>query len=110
MINCENATYFRYIDEVLIYPHNENLLDIIKKLNKVEPTIELTHALEIDKSLPFFDIFLIRNNNKIDFKMYCKSINKKKKINDLIQFCSLPQPKSKIRCNLRILPQSPYDM
>ena len=67
------ARYFRYIDDILlIYPQDLDLHSITDKLNNVEPSLKFTYELEYNYTLPFLDILLIRNINKLKFKVYCK--------------------------------------
>ena len=77
--------YIRYIDDILlIYPQDLDLHSITDRLNNVEPSIKFTYELEYNSTLPFLDILLIRNINKLEFKIYRKSTCK----NDHIQFYS----------------------
>ena len=64
--------YFRYIDDILIYPQDLDLHSITDRLNNVEPSIKFTYELEYNYTLPFLDILLIRNINKLEFKVYRK--------------------------------------
>ena len=69
--------YFTYIDDILIiYPKEHNIPQIIQKLSQVEPSINFTSRLEKNDSLPFLNILLINNNNKLEFKVYHKINNK----------------------------------
>ena len=79
------AHYFRYINDILfIYPQDLDLNSITDKLNDVEPSLKFTHELEYNCTLPFLDILLIRNINKLEFKVYRKTTC----INDHIHFYS----------------------
>ena len=79
------AHYFRYIDDILfIYPQDLDSNSITDKLNNVEPSLKFTHELEYNFTLPFLDILLIRNINKLEFKVYRKTTCK----NDHIHFYS----------------------
>ena len=67
------ACYFRYIDDtLLIYPQDLDLHSITEKLNNVELSIKFTYELESNSTLHFLDILLIRNINKLEFKIYRK--------------------------------------
>ena len=61
-----------------------NLPNIIKKLNKVESTINFTHEIEINKTLPFLDILIHNTDNYPLFSVYRKPTDK----GDLINFYS----------------------
>ena len=79
------ARYFRYIDDILlIYPQDLDLHRITDRLNNVEPFIKFTYELESNSTLLFLDILLIRNINKLEFKVYRKSTCK----NNLVHFYS----------------------
>ena len=79
------ANYFRYIADILfIYPQDLGLHSITDKLNNVEPSLKFTYELEYNCTLPFLDILLIRNINKLEFKVYRKTTCK----NDHIHFYS----------------------
>ena len=76
VISC-NSNYFWYSDNILlIYPQEHDIVKITDRLNKIEPTLKFTHELETNNSLPFFDILLIRNNDRLEFKEFCKTICK----------------------------------
>ena len=72
------AHYFRYIDDILlIYPQDLDLHNITDKLNNAEPSLKFTYELEYNYTLPFLDILLIKNINKLEFKVYRKTTRKK---------------------------------
>ena len=80
-----NTTYFRYIDDILIFlPQNIKIEEIAEKLNNVEPSINFTHEKESDNTIPFLDILIIKSQNSLTFKVYCKPTNR----NDYIHFYS----------------------
>ena len=75
--------YFRYMDNILlIYPQDLDLHSITDRLNNVELSIKFTYEHESNNTLPFLDILLIRNINKLEFKVYYKPTCK----NDHIHF------------------------
>ena len=79
------AHYFRYIKDILlIYPQDFDLHSITDRLNNVESFIKFTYELEYNSTLPFLDILLIRNINKLEFQVYHKPTCK----NDHIHFYS----------------------
>ena len=80
-----NSTYFRYIDDILIFlPQNIKIEHIADKLNTVEPSINFTYEKEYNNTIPFLDILLIRSQNNLTFQVYRKPTNK----NDYIHFYS----------------------
>ena len=84
-IILSNTSYFSYRDDILlIYPQDLNLDRITNRLNNVEPSTKFTYELESNNTLPFLDVFLIRNNYKLEFIVYRKPTCK----NDLIHFYS----------------------
>ena len=68
------ASYFIYIEDILlIYLQDLDLYSITDRLNNVEPSINVSITYEIEfKKFTFLDIFLIRNNNKQESKVYLK--------------------------------------
>ena len=85
LIILNSARYFRYIDNILrTYSQDLDLHSITDGLNNEEPSIKFTYDLEPNITLPFLDIILIRNNNKLVFKVYRKPTCK----NDDIHFYS----------------------
>ena len=52
--------------------NSANLHSITDKLNNVEPSLKFTYELEYNYTLPFLDILLIRNINKLELKVYHK--------------------------------------
>ena len=68
-----SASFFRYIEDILlIYPQDLDLYSITDSQNKVKPCIKFTCVLESNNTLPFLDVLLIRNNDKLKFSVYCK--------------------------------------
>ena len=65
-------------DILLIYPQDLDLHSITDRLNNVELSIKFTYEREYNSTLPFLDILLIRNINKLKFKVYHKPTCKKR--------------------------------
>ena len=57
-----------------------DLHSITDKLNNVEPSLKFPYELEYNCTLPFLDILLIRNINKLEFKVYRKTTCKNDRI------------------------------
>ena len=75
------AHYFKYINDILlIYSHDLDLHSITDRLNNIEPSIKFTYELEYNSTQPFLDILLIRNINKLAFKVCRKTICKSDQI------------------------------
>ena len=97
-------THSQNINDILIiYRKEHNIPSIAHKLNQVEPNINFTYQLEKNNSLSFLDVFLINNNNKLEFKVYHK-INDK---NDNIHFYSNQSNKTKKWYSHRLFPECP---
>ena len=97
------AHYFSYIDDILlIYAQDLDLYRITDRLNNVEPFIKFTYELEYNSTQPFLDILLIRNINKLEFKVYCKTTCK----NGHIHFYSHHNNNTKRGIIIGFLPQS----
>ena len=67
---------------LLIYPQDLDLHGITDWLNNVKLSIKFTYELKYNSTLPFLDNLLIRNINKLEFKVYRKPTYK----NDYIHF------------------------
>ena len=79
------TTYFRYIEDILIFlPQNIKIEEIAQKLNNVVPSINITYEKESNNTIPFLDIVIIKSQNSLTFKIYCKPTNK----NNYIHFYS----------------------
>ena len=81
-----NTTYFRYIDDILIFlpPKHQNCEEITEKLNNFEHSINFIYEKESNNTIPFLDILIIKSQNSLTFKVYCKPTNR----NDYIHFYS----------------------
>ena len=63
---------------------NFDLVKITDKQFKIEPSLKFTREIKTINSLPFFDILLMKNSEKLEFKVSCKTTSK----NDQIIFYS----------------------
>ena len=66
--------YKRYVDDTLIVCQSkESLTNFVNKLNACHPNISVTFETEVDCSLPFLDILIIRNEDgSISRRVYRK--------------------------------------
>ena len=65
-----NTTYFRYIDDILIFlPQNIKIEYIAEKLNNVEHSINFTYGNESNNTKPFREILIIKSPNNLTFKV-----------------------------------------
>ena len=80
-----NSTYLRYIDDILlIHPRRTKIPELVSKLNSIEKSIQFTHELEKDSTLPFLDVLIHREDTSLLFSVYRKPTYK----NDNIHFFS----------------------
>ena len=87
------TTYFRYINDVLIFLlQNIKIEEIAEKFNNVESSINFIYEKESNNTISFLDILIIKSQNNLTFKVYCKPTNK----NDYIHFYSHDNNKIKI--------------
>ena len=79
-----NATYLKYIDDILIFlSQNIKIEEIAEKLKKYW-TLNFTYDKESNNTIPLLDILIIKSQNSLTFKVYRKPTNK----NDYIRFYS----------------------
>ena len=55
------TTYFRYVDDILIFLSQNVKIDEIAKKNNVEPSIIIAYERESNNTLPFRDILIIKS-------------------------------------------------
>lgn len=67
----------RYVDDILaIFDISKgNINEFLDKINSCFPSIKFTIEMENDGKLPFLDLLIIRNDNKIEFDIYRKETN-----------------------------------
>ena len=91
-----NTTYFRYIDDILIFqPQYIKIEEIVEKVN-VERSIKLTYNKESNSTILFLDILIIKSQKFSTSKLYHKPTNR----NHYIHFYS--QDNNKIKTGLMI--------
>ena len=72
-----NSTYFRYLDDILIFlSQNIKSEKIVEKLNNVEPSINFTYENQSNNTIPFLDNLIIKSQNDLTYKVCCKPTNK----------------------------------
>ena len=110
-----NCTYFRYIDDILIFlPQNIKIEKIAEKLNNIQPTIIFTFEKESNNTIPFLDILIIKSQNALTFKVYRKPTNRNDYIlfyshRNRIKFCSNLHTAS-LGCSPEDLPEAMNNM
>lgn len=66
--------WFRYVDDVFaIVPKHFSVTNFLNHINSVTPSIKFTFEEEKEKKLPFLDLLIIINNNKIEFDIFRKN-------------------------------------
>ena len=54
---------------------NESITNVLGQLNSFYERMPFTHKVEHNNKLPFLDVLLIKNANKLDTTVYRKSTN-----------------------------------
>jgi hypothetical protein len=62
----------RYVDDVIAVVKNSEVENVVKELNTRSPTIKFTCEREKERKIPFLDIMLSVNGEKISFDIYRK--------------------------------------
>lgn len=65
----------KYVDDILIIDKEENIKKYFETLNLSHNTLKFTMEMENDQKIPFLDLLLIRNNDKIFYDWYKKPIS-----------------------------------
>ena len=80
-----DTNWFRYIDDILIISPEETDLSVkLQELNHVHSSIQFTLEEEINKTLNFLDVTIIRGDDEAKFKVFPKPTNKE----DYVHFYS----------------------
>ena len=88
----QDTKWFRYVDDILIIaPKDLNLEEKLEELNQVHELIEFTIEEEINKTLAFLDIQIIRQDDGVRFKVFRKPTNKE----DYVHFFSAHSARTK---------------
>lgn len=86
------TSWFRYVDDVLvIVPKDQDLNEKLHQINTVHSNIEFTLEEELNGMIPFLDTMIIREMNKVQFRVFRKSTNKE----DYIHFYSAHSTRTK---------------
>ena len=81
----DSVTMYRYVDDMIAFiPHETDIDDLLRRLNGVEPAIQLTCEEEKDGTLPFLDVVIRRFEHNLKFSVYRKPTNK----DDFVHFFS----------------------
>src|SRR5215469_120300 len=72
-ILLDGFIWYRYVDDIFaVLPVDLDLEFILQRLNDCVPEIKFTLELEVNGCLPFLDVLLIRNNDRLSFKIFRK--------------------------------------
>lgn len=68
--------WYRYVDDILAKVKKKDVDTILCNLNSIYPTIKFTMEKEENSSIPFLDLMIRRNENKLEFSIYRKPTDK----------------------------------
>ena len=71
-IRGEAKLYFRYMDDIVREINKEHIYSKLEEINSYHPSLKFTMETEINNSLPFLDMTIIRNNCKLSSTWYTK--------------------------------------
>ena len=93
----------RYVDDTLTLVREEAVQFVLSKINNFHKNIQFTYEIEKNNNISFLDVLVIRNNNKIDTKVFRKSTN-----NDIYLHWNSFAPKTWKRGTLKTLIKRAY--
>lgn len=67
--------WWRYVDDVFSVVKIDKISEVLNLINSQHQSIKFTYELESNQKLPFLDLMIIRNQEKIEFDIYRKSTN-----------------------------------
>ena len=67
------SLYLRYVDDVILCIPKDKIKHVLEVFNCYQQKLQFTIEIEKDKKIPFLDLQLIRDNNKIITDWYQKS-------------------------------------
>lgn len=65
--------WVRYVDDIFAVIGKNQLRRILKLLNSHTTSIKFTHEEEKDNKIPFLDVWVIRNGDRVEFDIYRKT-------------------------------------
>ena len=72
IIRGEAKLYFRYMDDIIREINTENIDSKLLEINSLHPSLKFTMETEIDCSLPFLDMKIIRKDCELSTTWYTK--------------------------------------
>jgi hypothetical protein len=64
--------WIRYVDDIFVVVKSRFVQRTLNFLNNQHSSIKFTHEMEEDSQLPFLDVLVMRNEDKINLKIYRK--------------------------------------
>jgi hypothetical protein len=61
-----------YVDDIFCIMEKHKIQETLNTLNSQHDSIKFTYETEVNRVLPFLDLEIIRNNNKLEFGIYRK--------------------------------------
>ena len=80
-MTCIPLFYFRYVDDTILCIKSDQVDTVLQVFNNYNPHLKFTFELEINSSINFLDITLIRNNNQILTNWHQKTISSSRLLN-----------------------------
>jgi len=64
-VNIQPIIYYRYVDDILLFSHNEEVHSILEKFNSYHHRLKFTMESEVNHIMNFLDITIHMKNNII---------------------------------------------
>ena len=74
-LNESITLWQRFVDGSIMFVKNDNIDCTLDQLNSFHEQIQFTYEVEHNNKLPFLDVLLIKDANKIDTTVYRKPVN-----------------------------------
>ena len=74
-LNESMTLWQRFIDNTITFVKNNSIAYVLDQLNSFHEQIQFTYEVEHNNKLPFLDVLLIKDANKIDTTVYRKPVN-----------------------------------
>ena len=75
ILNESTTLWRRFVDDAVTFVKNDSIAYVLDQLNSFHEQIQFTYEVEHNNKLPFLDVLLIKNANKIDTTVYRKPTN-----------------------------------
>lgn len=64
-LNCHLSFYYRYVDDIILAAHYDDILKILDAFNNYHEKLKFTHDMEKNNRLSFLDLEIIVHNGRI---------------------------------------------